>query len=388
MAADGGRRGYQLLLDEFWEECRSNEIALPVDKSVSAAAFCNARKKLDSTAVRQLLRDVSSAFDRCHGARHRLKGRRVLAVDGSRFSLQRAPELWTEFGAPTNGYTPQVSVSVLFDVIAKMPIDATITPFASSERDQVEALLSSTHAGDIIVLDRGFPSYALIDLLIEHGLDFVIRMQLGTGFHEVKEFVQSGQREADIVLDPGRYHPPLKLPPRKLRVVRRDGPKGEPQVFLTTLARREFRHQTICDLYRRRWQIELFFRLEKSDYVGQQQFHAKHVQGIKQEVFAFLLFIAITRALMAAAAKTHRAPYERIAQKAAIMAIAGHLTTVLLASDRRRAREILAGLLTRIAARRDPPPRQRSCQRRSFKPRSRWGADGHVNDSARARRLR
>jgi len=388
MAADGGRRGYQLLLDEFWEECRSNEIALPVDKSVSAAAFCNARKKLDSSAVRQLLRDTSSDFDRRHGARHRLNGRRVLAIDGSRFSLQRAPELWTELGAPTNGYTPQVSVSVLFDVIAKMPIDATITPFASSERDQVEALLSSTHAGDIIVLDRGFPGYALFDLLIERGLDFVIRMKSGTGFREVQKFVRSGQREADIVLDSGRCHPPLKLPPRKLRVVRRDGPKGEPQVFLTTLARREFRHQTICDLYRQRWQIELFYRLEKSDYVGHGQFHAKHVQGIKQEVFAFLLFTAISRTLMAVAAKTHGVPYERIAQKAAIMATARRLTTVLLESDGARAREILAVLLTRIAARLDPLPRRRSCPRRSFKPRSRWGADGHVNDSARARRLR
>ena len=178
-----------------------------------------------------------------------------------------------------------------------------------------------------------------------------------------------------------------QLPPRKLRVVRRDGPNGEAQVVITTLARREFRHETICDLYHRRWQIELFYRLEKSDYVGHRQFHAKHVQGIKQEVFAFLLFTAISRTLMAVAARTHRVPYERIAQKGALLATARHLTTVLLESDRARAREILAELLTRIAARLDPPPRQRSYPRRSFKPRSRWGPDGHVRDPARQGKL-
>jgi hypothetical protein len=388
MAADGGRRGYQLLLDDFWEESQRNEIQLPVDKPVSAAALCNARRKLNAAAVRELLRNTSIAFDRCHGTRHRLHGRRVLAVDGCRISLQRAPELWAEFGGPTKGYTPQASISVLFDVIAKMPIDATITPFASSERDQLDSLLSSTREGDILVLDRGFPSYETIDLLIEHGLDFVIRVPFVTGFRAVEEFVRSGRHEADIVLDPAYCRPPLKLQPRKLRVVRRTGPEGEAQVFLTTLARREFRHAAICDLYRRRWQIELFYRLEKSDYVGHHQFHAKHPEGIKQEVFAFLLFTAISRTLMAAAATTLGVPYERIAQKSALMATARHLTTMLLESDLARARKILTELLTRIAARLDPPPRDRSCPRRSFKPRSRWGPDGHVHDKARQGRLR
>jgi len=387
MAADGGRRGYQHLLDAFWEDARINRIPLPLDRPVSAAAFCNTRKRLAAGAVRQLLRSTSDAFDRSHGPRHRLRGRRVLAVDGCKISLQRAPELWDEFGGPQDGHTPQILASVLFDVVAKIPLDATIAPYGSCERTQLGQLLASTRDGDILVLDQGYPSYVMIDLLIEHGLDFVIRVSVESGFSAIKEFVRSGRDEADIALTPSPNSPARILGSRGLRAVRRSGPKGEPQVFLTTLPLDQFRHADICDIYQRRWQIELFYRLEKSDYVGYRQFHAKSPEGVRQEVFAFLLLVAINRTLMAVASEVSDAPYDRISQKSAILATARVLTVILLKSDPASARRILEHLLGGIAVRLDPKPRRRSCPRRSFKPRSRWGPQGHAHDPDRRRTL-
>ena len=387
MAADGGRRGYQHVLDAFWHEAKLSGVSLPVDEPVSTAAFCNARKKLGSAAVRQLLRDVSEEFDRLHGARHRLHGRRVLAVDGSKMPVQRAPELWEEFGAPSDGYTPQISVSVLFDVIAKMPVDAVIDRCASDERGELSRLLASTRQGDIVLLDRGYPSYVMIDLFIEHGLDFVVRVPVTGGFPAVEEFVRSGEGEADIVLTPAPGSPAHRLQPRRLRAVRRIGPDGEAHVFLTTLPRSQFNHAAICDLYQLRWQIELFYRLEKSDYIGHHQFHAKYPDGVRQEVFAFLLFAAINRSLMAAASKVHSVPYERISQKSSILATARVLTVLLLDAEPERAQGLLAALLAHIASRLDPKHRMRACPRRSFKPRSRWGPHGHVLARAKEAQL-
>jgi hypothetical protein len=388
MAADGGRRGYQHLLDGFWHEAKLNRVTLPVDDPVSAPAFCNARKKLSSAAVQQLLRDTADEFDVQHGRRHRIRGRRILAVDGSQMPLQRAPELWKEFGGPSNGYTPQAKLSVLFDVVAKLPLDAVITPYLTDERAQLSQLLSSTREGDILVLDRGFPSFGVIDMLIERGLDFVLRMPLTQGFHVVEEFVRSGRDEADIVLMPPAHSPASLSKARRLRAVRRIGPQGRPQVFLTTLPRRQFSHAHICDLYRRRWEIELLYRLEKCDYVGQRQFHAKFSEGVRQEVFAFLLFIAISRTLMSAASKTCDAPYERLSQKRAILATARVLTLLLLEAEADQAPRMLAELLRHIGARLDPKPRHRSCRRRSFKPRSRWGPHGHRRAVWKKERLR
>jgi hypothetical protein len=300
-----------------------------------------------------------------------------MAVDATQHPVQRTPELWKEFESPSGGHTPQIMVSVLFDVVAKVPVDAVIAPCTSDERVLLAPLLSSTCEGDILLLDRGYPSYAVIDLLFERKLDFVMRVRTTEGFAAVEQFLRSGKAEADIVLTPESRKRTLPFAERTVRGVRRVGPDGEPQVFLTTLSRRQFSHAAICDFYRRRWQIELFYRLEKSDYIGPHQFHAKSPDGVRQEVYAFLLFTAISRTLMAAAARACDKPYERISQKRSLLATARALTVLLLDSEPADARRHLAALLDHIAARLDPNPRQRACPRVSFKPRSRWGPGGH-----------
>jgi hypothetical protein len=95
-------------------------------------------------------------------------------------------------------------------------------------------------------------------------------------------------------------------------------------------------------------------------------------------VFAFLLFTAINRTLMAAAAEARNVTYERLSQKSAILATPRTLTVLLLNSEPERARQLLADLLNHIASRVDPKHRERACPRRFFKPRSRWGPHGHV----------
>jgi len=55
------------------------------------------------------------------------------------------------------------------------------------------------------------------------------------------------------------------------------------------------------------------------------------VRGVEQEVYAQLLFVAITRQLMAAVAHAAEVPYDRLSQKGAILAVGDHLTRLVLA---------------------------------------------------------
>lgn len=383
MVADGGRRGYRHVLEAFWADAKDQGVRLPRETPVSAAAFCNARHKLKAAAVRLLLQDAVEAFDREHGAQHRFRGRRVLAVDGSKIPVQRSGALWNEFGGPQHGYTPQVMVSTLFDVIAKLPVDATVAPYASCEREQLGRLLDRLRPLDVLVLDQGYPSYEIIDMLLERQVDFVIRVPTRNGFAAVEEFARSGQNEADIDLAPAAHSDDSVQRSRALRLVRRDGPDGEAQVFLSSLRRSSFPRADILELYRRRWEVELFFRLEKGTYLGHDQFHARNADGVRQEVFALLLFIALSRTLMAATAQIHNVPYELISQKGALLAAANRFTVLLLHRQPDRARDILDALLLRISRCLDELPRKRSFPRRSFKPRPRWGPNGHVRDPDR-----
>lgn len=125
-----------------------------------------------------------------------------------------------------------------------------------------------------------------------------------------------------------------------------------------------------------RWEVELFYRLEKGDYLGHGQFHARSPEGVVQEVHAMLLFTALSRYFMAAAARLHDVPFSEVSQKGAILPTAAYLTRMFLAADERAASDLMTRLLERISRLTDKARPKRSCPRRSFKPRPRWGAGG------------
>jgi hypothetical protein len=208
------------------------------------------------------------------------------------------------------------------------------------------------------------------------------------GFSLVENFVRSGDPEAELVLTPTKWSAAHGRGPFTVRAVRRNGADGRPQVFLTSLPRPSFPRSAILELYQRRWEVEVFFRLEKGSYVGHNQFHARTSEGVRQEVFAWLLFVALSRVLIAAAAQIQGVPYERVSQKGALLAAANRFTTLLLLCDSDRAHRVLQSLLERIARCLDEKKRHRAFPRRSFKPRSRWGPNGSIHSPARGYEVR
>lgn len=376
LVADGNRRGYRHTLDAFWDEAKRSQLPLPTDEPVSAPAFCKARRKLTPMAIRALLRDVAGAFDRAHGRRHRVKGRRIFAIDSSRISVQRTPELWKEFGGPTGGFTPQITVHVLFNVVAQLPVDAEITPLACDEREQVPRLVEHLAPGDVLILDRGYPSRELIAFLLARGIDFVIRLSTKGTFRAVRRFLESGLKDQRILLDQGGDSLTTRRDPLDVRAVRGANRNGHPKLCITSLRGGEFSRSEIFALYGRRWEIETFFRVEKGSYVGHDQFHARTADGVRQEVFALLLFLSLSRHLMASAARLERVSYREISHKAAVLAVGRRVTELLLNSTPRAARAALDDLLRRIASRLEKKRLGRSFPRRSFKPRPRWKPTG------------
>jgi hypothetical protein len=343
--------------------------------------FSKARRKLKPAAIRELVHRVADAFEETHGDAHRFKGRRVFAVDGAKISTQRSKSLADEFGMPSGAYCPQIMISALFDVVAKVPCDVTIAPYRGSERSELLQLLHRVKPGEVVVLDRGYPSHEVIEKLLDAGIDFLMRVPARNSFKAVDTFLESGMSDCSVLLrsDPNAH--PASAKPIELRAVRREGKNGEALVFLTSLRRREFTRNEILQLYQMRWEVELFYRLEKGDYLGHDQFHARTPEGVRQEVFAMMLYVALSRHLMATAAAEHDVPYDEISQKGAILATADYLTRLLTNCNESAAETMLARLLERIARRREPKRPNRSFPRRSFKPRPRWCATGRVGTS-------
>lgn len=374
MVGDANRRGYGHLLDAFWDECTSFGMPLPSDRPVSASAFCQARHKISTGLLRHVLHEVSARFQRAFPGLSRWHGRRVFAVDGAKRNLQRSPELDARFGRPDGGHCPQATISTLLNVSSRVPADLLVTQFAACERSLLLEHLSVLRRGDVLVLDRGYPSHDVLRRLLTDGMDFLVRVPATHTFEAIEAFRQSGGDDYRVVIGVPK-NAPRGTKPIELRAVRLTNPSGEESFYLTSLRRSEFSRRQIAELYRMRWEAEEFYKLTSSSYFDQRQFHAKSGLGIEQEILAQAIFVTIARFLLALAAHDGDVRYDDLSVKAAVLACAAYLTRLFL-DDPHDALEWLPRLLARIARTREKQRPGRSCPRRSFKPGPRWGPNG------------
>ncbi len=373
----GERCGYARMLEAFWDEAHGAGLELPREDPVSAQAFSAARHKLPPEALRSLLHMAAGEFYRAHGEDFLWHGRRLLAADSANRTLQASDELWRQFGGHHRAHYPQTRVSALFDVLAELPLDVVAGRYAASERKQLAEMIEQTEAGDVLVLDRGYPSFDLFMMLRESGVDFVARMPVSSTFKAVEEFIASGESEAFVDIEAPRHSPLFGIEPLTVRLVRVErGQDADPWILATSLLGEELSAADIADAYTRRWRIEEFYKCLVSSYFGQGFFHAKWTGGVRQEIYAQMLFVAITRTLMASAARAGGVDYRDLSTKGAILAVGDHLTRLLLRARNHPEREHMRRLLRRIARALERPRPGRSYPRRSRRPEPRWGPKG------------
>jgi len=376
MVADGNRRGIRHLLLDFWEQAEDFSLELPQDKPVSASAICQARERLNSSVFRDLLyalhdegnSDISPARDR------NWHGRRVFAIDGAKINLRRSPDLAQEFGVPHGAHCPQALMSQLVDVCSRTPIDFELSGFAGSEREHALKMLDSLTEGDLLILDRGYPSHEILQACSAASVDFLVRVPISNTFAVVDEFRESGATDALVTISPpkGADEQWQEL---SVRLTRVEGPE-EPAFYISSLDPEVVSEEQIAELYHMRWEVEEYFKLFTSEYVGQGQFRSTSVHGVIQEVAALTLFLALSRLLAVAANEAIEDASEFVSQKGAVLTLARFLTRILLANDQDLAKLAITRAIQRILKTRDKHRPGRSSPRRSFKPTPKWCATG------------
>src|SRR5204862_4441373 len=141
------------------------------------AAYCRARRRLPLAALQQLLRESSAALRReladgaATGESTRWRGRRTYLVDGSSTIVPDEPALRRRFGQPSGrdpgcGF-PVPKVLGLFDAMTGLLVELSAFALFVHEHARVWLLHPLLQAGDVLVGDRGFCSYAQLALLAE-----------------------------------------------------------------------------------------------------------------------------------------------------------------------------------------------------------------------------
>jgi hypothetical protein len=379
MVRPGARVGYQQVIDRFFSDTGlafpEQGVAKPPDK----AAFHRARKKIP-VEVCQILFARATEYAQTL-ARQQAKltwnGFRVCAIDGTKKNLPHSPELRAYFDAPGQAHFPQMITGVLYDVLAKLPLNYRRAPFHTPEREMAAVLLQELGPGDLLLLDRGYPSYQMFQALIEPGLEFLIRLPKDGMFKEFQAFLARGKRDGNITLHPPRRllkdNPAAAYRPLTLRVVVVSLPRTEDTaVFITTLLERpQSPPRALRNLYHYRWNEEEFFKTLK-EHLRAEEFRGQSVQFIDQELLSTYLYYLLTRIMMLEAAGEYNLPVDNLETTASLEAVARHLDRLLLVHDLEQCQALIRRCLAEISWRRYRPRPNRKFPRKSKSRYGKW----------------
>ena len=228
----------------------------------------------------------------------------VRLIDSTSVRLSSLSENWAKYSADVFG----AKVHIVYDPKADQPVYFAVTP--ANVNDITAAKAMPIEAGATYVYDLGYYNYSWWAALDEAGCTFVTRLKKNTPLTVVKSNrVPKGN---NIVSDHIGHLParlaanrknPLQVPVREIQVIIDSGKKL--RIVTNDL---DAPAEQIADLYKQRWQIELFFRWVK------QTLRIKHFIGVSEnavriQIAAALIAFLILR-LAQAAQNAVRSPLE------------------------------------------------------------------------------
>jgi hypothetical protein len=291
--------GYGTIIDELWDSCKSLELPLPQKESVAPSSMHSARQKLDEHIFRVMNQKIIAAYEFKSPLDDRWMGHSVFAVDGSKLNLPR-DLLNHGYHLPTTiSNYPQGLLSCLYQLKTKIPYDFEL--FSKfDERVAAEHHLSILKENDVVVYDRGYPSYWMLHVHMIRGIHGVFRFS-ESSFNEVRSFFQSTDTDIIVTITGSDYvrrnilkeHKDFDFIPIKLRLVKYT--INETTYCLgTTLLDPKYTVDNLAELYHARWGVEELYKVSKRVFLIE-DFHAKSERGVKQELYAHFVLITMNR---------------------------------------------------------------------------------------------
>ena len=268
-------------------EGRLQQLGIDRPAKRTTLAYANAHRPWE------LYRDVfGSLFARCQAMApgHKFRFRSpLLSLDTSTIDLCASIFDWARFKR-TKG---AVKLHLLLDHDGHLPRYAVITDGKTSDIAVARSL--EFPPGSIVVFDRGYNDYLWFTELTLFGVGLVTRMRGDSVYQVIQNRTAQGKGVVgDQIITLRTKEPPVDEQPVRLRRIEFIADDGKLYVFLTN--RLDLAAATIAEIYRQRWQIELFFRAIKQNlriktFVGTSQ-NALHIQ-----IWTALIAILILRFL-------------------------------------------------------------------------------------------
>ena len=263
-----------------------NHLGLTQAPARSTLAYANAHRR--ATVFGQLfVRAAAYCRGFAPGKKRKFRFKnRLLSLDSTTIDLCLSLFPWAKF-RQTKG---AVKLHLLLDHDGYFPAFALVTDGKAADVTVASVLPLAKES--IVVMDRGYNDYTLFHRWTQEGVYFVTRMKAGAQYDVVAERpVPDNSRviSDEIIRLTGTSAPD---DPKWLlrRIVVWDEEQQRELVFLTNLL--HLAASTIAEIYRDRWEIELFFKLLK------QQLRIKSFVGTSENALKVQLWTALLAVLL------------------------------------------------------------------------------------------
>lgn len=292
-----------------------------LNKHVSVSAFEQQKNKLTPACFASIFHQFNQKINNQQLLDHHYH---VLAIDGSDFNLPWNPQ--SSYVCDFSQYKSycQMHVNALYDLLNKSYQDCVIQPKAEmNERESMLTMMDRLPNNSIVIMDRGYPSFNLIENLNRHqGVYYIIRAKLSSGsIKEIRELPPSEcDRQVECRVTTSNYYYQTHKDKETIhhvnhywRQYKRFRSKNTQdrrwdfevfcnikfrvckfkigtawEVLITNLPIEQFPILQMKMLYHLRWGIETAFSKLKYD-LGAIQFHSKKDKFIEMELYANLI---------------------------------------------------------------------------------------------------
>jgi hypothetical protein len=381
----------QLHLQEFFGALAGNSLV----RAVTSSAWTQARAKLKHTAFVELNRVAIVEAVYADDAKEELtlwRAHRLLPVDGSVVRMPESQALFEFFGGqeqfvnqkgPCGERIPQARLSVLYDCLNRIVLDARVGKYSQGERDLLLEHLGATRPGDVIVLDRGYAGYLLLAEMASRGLHFIARCHRQS-FAEAGNLFERDEDGASVVVtlsarsrraEAWSAGLPLEL---KVRFVSLRLPTGELEVLVTTLVDESaYPTAEFLKVYHLRWGVETLYGLLKGR-LDLENFSGLTVEAVLQDIHSAVFLTNLESVVTREAAvrlpqanENGRRYGQKINRAVSLHALKSRVVDLLL--GKRPADKVLAELTELFLANpitvrpnRTPPPRSETPRSRTI----------------------
>lgn len=244
--------------------------ATPVKRSTMSDANSKRPWQVFSELFAQML-------PQAHRGLRRTTADAVRLIDSTSVRLSSLSEGWATFSTDVFG----AKVHIVYDPNADRPVYFAVTPARVNDITAAKAM--PIEPGATYVYDLGYYDYGWWAGLDEAGCRFVTRLKKNTPFRVVEE--NRVPKNSNIVSDRIGHLParlansrknPLQVPVREVGVIIESG--RQLRIVTNDL---DAPAEQIAELYKQRWQIELFFRWVK------QTLRIRHFIGVSENAVRY-----------------------------------------------------------------------------------------------------